>query len=54
MKKISPEQLHEWYLEAVEKISPDNFNPNAAKPYGELTDEQRFIDEYIADKINDF
>lgn len=49
---VTPEQLHMWYLEAVENLSPSDFNPKANKPYSELTDEQKYIDKYIADKIN--
>lgn len=45
-----PEQMHKWYLEAVKELHPESFNPNANKPYSELTDEQRFLDKYIADK----
>ena len=50
--EVKPEQLHTWYLEAVKELHPESFNPNANKPYSELTDEQRFIDKYISDKIN--
>ena len=50
-KMITPEQLHNWYLEAIKELHPESFNPNAKKPYSELTEEQKFIDKYIADKI---
>jgi len=50
--EVKPEQLHKWYLEAVKELKPESFNPNANKNYDELTDEQKFIDKYIADKIN--
>ena len=46
-----PEMLHEWYLEATQKLRPESFNANAQKPYEEMTDEQKQIDIYIADKI---
>ncbi len=49
-----PEKLHLWYLEAVKELHPESFNPNANKPYNELTDEQKFIDKYIAKKTLDF
>ena len=52
MITITPEMLHEWYLEAIQQIDPENYNPKAVKPYSELTPQQRFIDKYIADKIN--
>lgn len=48
-----PEQLHSWYLEAVKELKPESFNPNANKPYSEITDEQKSIDIYIANKITD-
>lgn len=51
-KEIKPEQLHEWYLEATKELNPESYNPNAQKSYDQLTEEQRFIDKYIADKIN--
>ena len=47
-------KLHEWYLEATAQISPENFNPEAQKPFEELTEEQKFIDRYIAKKILEF
>lgn len=46
-----PEKLHEWYLEAVKEQHPESYNPKANKPYSELTEEQKFIDKYIAEKI---
>ena len=51
---ITPEQLHKWYLEATKELSEYSFNKKAQKPYNKLTAEQKFIDEYIADKINEF
>ena len=51
---ITPQQLHEWYLEATKSLHPESYNPNAQKSYEELTDEQRKIDEYMAEKINDY
>jgi hypothetical protein len=50
--KVTPKQLHDWYLEATAHLNPKDFNKKAQKPYGELTENQRFIDRYIADKIN--
>lgn len=52
-KRISPEELHKWYLEATKKLNPASFNKDAQKPYKELTEEQKFIDKFIADKINE-
>lgn len=48
---VTGEQLHIWYLEAVANLRLESFNPNAQKPYSELTEEQRSIDEFIAGKI---
>lgn len=51
-QKITPEQLHEWYLEATKELHPESYNPAAQKPYDALTPEQQFLDQYIAAKIN--
>ena len=45
------EKLHEWYLEATKELNPESYNPDAQKSYGDLTEEQKFIDRYIAGKI---
>ena len=50
-EEITPEQLHRWYLEAIKKISPKSYNPNAIKEYSELDEDQKDIDRYIASKI---
>jgi hypothetical protein len=46
-------QLHEWYLEATLDIDPLNYNANAQKDYDALSEEQKFIDRFIAKKILD-
>jgi len=33
-------------------LHPESFNPDAQKRYEELTDEQKSIDAFVADKIN--
>lgn len=43
------EQLHIWYLEATTSIG--DVNPNAQRPYADLSDDQRDIDRYIATKL---
>ena len=43
--------LHEWYLEATKELKPESYNPNAQKDYDKLTNEQKYIDIYIATKI---
>jgi hypothetical protein len=45
------EKLHEWYLEATKELDQDHYNSKAQKAYSELTQEQQYIDIYIADKI---
>lgn len=44
------QQLHEWYLEATKNLRPDSYNPAAQIPYQDLTEEQKSIDKYIAEK----
>lgn len=51
-KLITPKQLHDWYLEATKELKPESFNKEAQKEYEDLTEEQKFIDKYIAEKIN--
>lgn len=45
------EMLHEWYLEATKELDPKNYNPKAQKAYKDLTEEQKFIDRFIAKKV---
>jgi hypothetical protein len=45
------ESLHVWYLEATRELKPESFNPNTQKAYADLTEEQKFIDRFIAGKI---
>ena len=49
---VTPQQLHQWYLEAVMNLNKEDFNAKAVVAYKDLTDGQKFIDKYIADKIN--
>lgn len=50
-REILARKLHEWYLEAVTSgISGNQHNPNAVKSFDDLTEEQKAIDRYIADK----
>lgn len=44
-------QIHTWYLEASSKLHPESFNPAAQKSYEELTEEQKYLDRYLAGKI---
>lgn len=48
---VDGEYLHELYLEATKTLKPECYNQNAQKAYSELTDDQRSIDEYIAQAI---
>jgi len=45
------EKLHEWYLEASKQLHPESYNPNAQKSFAQLTEEQKFLDRYIAGRI---
>jgi len=48
------EQMHNWYLEIVAQLAKSSYNPEAVKPYAELSEEQRHIDRYMADKVQAF
>jgi len=48
---LKPEDLHNWYLEATKELNPESYNPDAQKPYDELTDEQKFIDKFVCSRI---
>ena len=50
---ITPQQLHDLYLEAITSgVAGEQYNPNAVKPYEKLTPEQQAIDKYIATALN--
>jgi len=49
--ELLAEQLHIWYLEASKKMNPESYNKKAQVPYEELSEEQKFLDRYIATKI---
>jgi len=38
-REITPEQIHNWYLEATQKIDPVNYNAKAQKPFKDLTEQ---------------
>lgn len=44
-------QLHEFYLEVVPFLKEGSFNPDAVRPFDELTESQKFIDLYIATRL---
>lgn len=48
IKEITGEKLHEYYLKAIEFVKPDSYNPNAVRPFKDLSLKQQQIDEYIA------
>ena len=50
--RITPEELHNWYLKGTALIGGEEFNEEAQVPYNELPGEQRALDAYIAKKIN--
>lgn len=45
-------KLHTWYLEACLKLKPESYNPNAIKVYDALTEEQKFISQWIASNVH--
>lgn len=51
IEDITPERIHEWYLEACVNLKDESYNTEAQKAYDELTDEQKFIDKYIVNII---
>ena len=51
--RISPEQLHDWYLMATKPLRYESFNIKARVPYSILTEEQKSIDIFISNKINE-
>ena len=50
-KEVLARKLHEWYLEATASLHEGSYNQGAQKSYDNLTEEQRYIDRYIAQKI---
>ena len=44
-------KMHEWYLEATKELNPESYNAKAQKSYDDLTEEQKQIDRYIANKV---
>jgi hypothetical protein len=50
-KEDLAKQIHTWYLEASQKLHPESFNPEAQKSYEDLTEEQKYLDRYLAEQI---
>ena len=50
-RELVAEQLHIWYLEATKKLPPESYNPNAQHAYKNLSEKQKEIDRYIAQKV---
>ena len=51
LEGITPEKLHQWYLDATYAMNKTFYNPNAQKLYKDLTSEQQSIDKFIANAI---
>ena len=51
-KEELAKQIHTWYLEASQKLHPESINAEAQKSYEDLTEEQKFLDRYMAEKIS--
>ncbi len=45
-----PELMHIWYLMIIEQLNPESYNKNAQKTFNELSEEQKKIDYFIADR----
>jgi len=50
-KEKLAKQLHDWYLEAIEDLDPENYNHEAQRQYKDLREQQKQIDRYIAIQI---
>lgn len=48
---ITPQRLHELYLESTKLIHPESYNPDAQKSYEALSDDQKQISVYIAEGL---
>ena len=51
VKEDLARKTHYWYLEATRELKPESYNSKAQLAYDDLTEEQQFIDKYIADKL---
>ena len=49
---VTPEELHQMYLDGSRKLDPDNFNDEAQVPFEDLPEPQKKLDQFIADEIN--
>ena len=49
---VTPEELHQMYLDGSRKLDPDNFNDEAQVPFEDLPAPQKKLDKFIADEIN--
>ena len=50
---VTPEELHKLYRRAVNGLNTADYNVEADVPYEELSEEQKSIDKYIADFLNE-
>jgi len=53
-KEALAELMHLWYLKATKQLRPESYNQDAQKAYKDLTDEQKAIDRFIAEKVFTF
>ena len=51
--EITAKKLHEFYLGACEDLTGESYNSLAQKQYNNLTEDQKWIDKYIAQKVNE-
>lgn len=52
-KEQLAKKLHEWYLEASKELGAESYNARAQKDYKDLTEEQKKLDRYLAEKVLD-
>ena len=51
-ERVTPKELHDWYLEGSKELDPDNFNDEAQVEYEDLPEPQKKLDQFIAKKVN--
>jgi len=52
-RKITPENIHAWYLNACSTSPSGEYNKAVQIPYNKLTDGQKHLDKYLANQINE-
>ena len=50
---ITPQQLIKWHNEAFEEITGESYNSKDPNQFDKLSEDQKFVEKYVADKINE-